>query len=656
MPSAAPLFVISFRQRDELANAVGRGGWQPIAARRLANAAERFILSQAGIALVDARGACDEGLEAVRILADPVEANAAALIVLISKTDIPSVEDFFDAGATHYLASPFGDEELLNALRFAGRHAERLAHSFGHERRPLDDALEWRLDEGTVTLGTRAAEILGIEDTVAEQYWLAALGDAAADAERTIAKVRNSGEPRVFAHRIRGERIVHHLSLVEGAVSGRIELPQAEASPRSAVHRDPLTGLANARGVRRWIEARLGESDREPLVLLLVGLSRIGTINAAQGHEAGDALLRRAARKIEDVMVAQPSGDRLLARLSGGQFAVGLAPHVEADEAVRLARQLIEGIAGDAPGGVPARCGIYTAERSDDPATVIRNASMALANAERDSSPVTFYAPGDGAAFAERTRLEHELGPAIARGEIEIVYQPQIAVAAGNVVGVEGLARWRHPELGEIGAEALFAAADRADQLLALSHHIQKKALATAARWTGAMAALRVAINVTAGELAESDFTNRMLELPSETGFPIERLTIEVTESGLVTDLAEAAERLAALRSSGMRIAIDDFGTGYSSLAYLKSLPLDYLKLDKSFSVDAEGGPRDRVIVSGVIEMARSLGLSVIAEGVETEAQLAFLAEQRCALYQGYLCSPPVDETALKTLIDAQTG
>ncbi|MBC7987633.1 MAG: EAL domain-containing protein, partial [Sphingomonadaceae bacterium] len=253
---------------------------------------------------------------------------------------------------------------------------------------------------------------------------------------------------------------------------------------------------------------------------------------------------------------------------------------------------------------------------------------------------------------ARATRLEMDLRNALERDEIEVLFQPQVGVTSGAVIGAEALARWRHPAYGELGAATLFAAADRSDHLVELSEHIQRKAAAEAARWPAALDALRLAINVTAADIARPDFVARFAAIVDDSGLARGRVTVEVTESGLIADLGGAADILAELRAGGFRVAIDDFGTGYSSLAYLKSLPLDYLKIDKRLSGDIEGSPRDRIVVRGVIEMARSLGLTVIAEGVESEAQLALLAEEGCAIYQGYLCSPPVGAEELTGLVE----
>jgi EAL domain-containing protein (putative c-di-GMP-specific phosphodiesterase class I) len=240
---------------------------------------------------------------------------------------------------------------------------------------------------------------------------------------------------------------------------------------------------------------------------------------------------------------------------------------------------------------------------------------------------------------------------ALDRDEIEMLFQPQVSVTSGKIIGVEALARWQHPVHGELGAATLFAVAEQSDYLLALSQHIQQRAAAQAAAWPESLSKLRMAVNVTSQDIGRAGFSENFLAMIDASGFPRARLTVEITESGLIEDLNAAATLLASLRAGGCRVAIDDFGTGYSSLAYLKALPLDYLKIDKKLAQDIAGSTRDRIVVRGVIDMARSLGLAVIAEGVETEEQLSLLAREGCNYYQGFLCGEPLDVVALEHLM-----
>jgi diguanylate cyclase (GGDEF)-like protein len=664
----APLFILSFRHRDELSRIAEGAGWQPIAARRADNAEARFVASGASVAVIDARGALSEGEEAVRAIGDSAEANAAALLVLLSKGDAPALEAFHRHGATHFLVSPFPEAQLIQALQFARRHAERVGGDLRTTRRAGEaaDSASWRWQPGSRTVDLSPALARQVGFGAGESGQRISLMDlfrrldpkgrrAARDA---VDRLLATGEATAFAHDEQGgERIAHHLRRSEGGVIGR-----AEAIGRGTGGRDPLTGLADGRAARAWIAERLGAEGQAgtvagncPLVALLISVSRYDAINAAFGRQTGDAVLQAVARRIER-HVGGGARPRLVARMAGAEFAVLLAAPAGVADGRFLAGELIEAIgrpfiSGDHVIALGSRAGVAGAEPGDDAAALLRRASAALAEAGEDGAPVRVLEEGAESATARGDRLEVDLRRALDADEIEIRFQPQVSVTSGEITGAEALARWNHPQYGELGAATLFGVAEGSDYLAQLSDHVQRKAIAAAAAWPASLAGLRLSVNITAADIARPGFAAQFIDAVRESGFAPERLTVEVTESGLIEDLAAAAALLAELRSGGLRVAIDDFGTGYSSLAYLKALPLDYLKLDKRLSQDIAGSPRDRVVVRSVIEMARSLGLGVIAEGVETEEQLALLAEQGCTLYQGFLCAPPVAAEELAALI-----
>ncbi len=659
----APVFLLSFRQRGELTAMTERCGWLAVGARRVDAAERRFIGSGAAIAVVDARGAFAEGLAAVRTLADAVEANGGALLMLLSRGDVAALAQVHAAGATQYLASPFGEAEYCQALRFAERHAERIGGHGAATRTALaaGDALTWQWRRGTamVTLSAALAQSIGRSPGPHAIGGLAReLG--ASGLRRARAAVRavvEQGLPTAFAHDAEGARVVHHVQSADGMVTGRVEELEERAVRPVTGGRDPLTGLSDANAARAW----LGSALRPPaageggVAVLLLSVSRFEIINAAFGRGVGDALLRIVARRIERLALR---GRRLIARMAGAEFIVGLPAPATMAEAAFLGRALVDAacrpfVAGEHVVTLGAHVGIAVAEAGEiDAAALLRRASGALADAKAgDGSPVRLLSAREEDAAAEASRLEVDLRSALTGNEIELLYQPQISVPTGRIVGVEALARWRHPRLGELGAETLFAAAERSDYLVQLSQHVQRQVVAEVARWPASLAHLRVAINITAVEMAAPAFAEGFLALIDEAGVPRPRITVEVTETGLIEDLNVAADLLAALRAGGLRVAIDDFGTGYSSLAYLKALPLDYLKIDKRLSQDISGSVRDRIVVRGVIDMARSLGLAVVAEGVETAEQLSLLAREGCNFYQGYLSAPPLDLPALEAMV-----
>ncbi|MEN2785370.1 putative bifunctional diguanylate cyclase/phosphodiesterase [Sphingomonas qilianensis] len=649
----APLYILSFRQRDELAALGARAGWQVVAARRAEGAERRFLASGSAVAVIDARGALSDGLAAAVALDGAVGSNGGAMLVLVSRGDTDAIPRFYDAGATHFLASPFSEAEFIQSVRFAGRHATRMAGEW-RATAPADP-LGWRLDlrERALQITPALARLLAIAEDSAPRALLRTLDPGerrtALDALRRVA----TRPATAFAHDITGVgRVVQHLQ--HDAQAQRIDAlvePLGSVPDSTAAMRDALAGARDSGGARRWLDRRLATGA--PLSVILIALNRFEMVNTAYGRAAGDALLRGAHRRIAQAARETLEKGALVARMGGSEFLVATErPRARID----LAIERIVGamgrpyVVGDAIAVLGCRIGMAVRGPADDATALLRRAGTALADAKASDS-ATLRVAASGEQEAPIDRLAAELGPAIDRGEIDILFQPQVAMADGRIVGVEALARWEHATLGTIGADLLFAAAARADLEIALSDHIQHIVLARAAAWPLALARLRLSLNLTAGDIARPGFADLFLDRIGRSGFARTRLTLEITESGLIEDLNIAATLLTTLRAAGCRVAIDDFGTGYSSLAYLKSLPLDYLKIDKKLAQDITGTARDRVVVRGVIDMARSLGLSVIAEGVETQEQLELLAKEGCQYYQGFLCSEAISSVALVELM-----
>ncbi|MDB5673236.1 MAG: diguanylate cyclase [Sphingomonas bacterium] len=658
MTVPASLFILSFRQRDELAALAAGAGWQVVAARRAAGAERRFLSSGATVAVIDARGAASDGLAVTRALSDTIEANGGALLVLVSRGDIAMLGDFHDAGATHFLASPSSEAEFLQMLRFAARHAERLAGEWREGARKRE--LGWRYEPGSgvVHLSPALTDLLGLNEQVGIATVLRRIdrperGTAIAALRRLSAR----HPVTAFAHDMIGHgRVVQHLQF--DAESGRVEVVVELLGAVPTPDIDPGEASGDGRdaaGARSWINRQLETANQVPLFAMMVALNRFDVVNNAYGRTAGDHLLRAASGRIIEAVEDLLGKQARAARVGGSSFLV--TARVERGRidlvAERIARELARPfVIGESIAVLGCRIGMAEAMGGDDAASLLRRASEALADA-RDSDSATMRVAGQDGGDGTIDRLSVELHRAIDRGEIEILFQPQVSVSTGIMLGVEALARWEHGEHGTIGAETLFAAAARADLEIGLSDHIQRLALERAAAWPAMLSGLRLSLNLTAGDIARPGFADLFLDRVDASGFPRNRLTLEITESGLIDDLGNAAALLTTLRSAGCRVAIDDFGTGYSSLAYLKALPLDYLKIDKKLAQDITGTTRDRVVVRGVIEMARSLGLTVIAEGVETAEQLDLLAKEGCQIYQGFLCSGAVTGAALEELLAA---
>jgi EAL domain-containing protein (putative c-di-GMP-specific phosphodiesterase class I)/GGDEF domain-containing protein/ActR/RegA family two-component response regulator len=658
---SAPLFLLSFRFRDELAAMASELGWRVIAARRAAGATQRFIASGAIIAVVDLRGAAAEGLEAVAALSEAVEMNAAALLVIGARGKPEQLAQALTAGATHVLGGTFNDVNFVLALRSAERHALRLLANIDpqHVRADVwrDEHMGWEEALGRVVLSPALAAQLRVEpSSLALERFVALLPrPAQAALEDTLAQVRADGKPRAITHRLStGDRgtVAHHVRLDSrtGQLQGLIEASLAPHDAEPPRTKDQLTGLSTIAAARQWLVSR----HDQRLMLLMIGLTRFEMINGAFGRITGDAVLRSLGRRVERIIAEVCGTEYSVARLSGATFLVAGA--VPVDRRTILIGELTAAIERPviAEGHeVRVGCCIGGAEThpGESVPDLLRRVNAILVQARAQLSNSVIIHNTSAEAANDDIALATDLRAALDRNEIDVLFQPQVAISTGEIIGVEALARWQHPKLGMLGAATLFAVAEQSNYLVALSAHIQRRAVEAAAGWPAALQKLRLAVNVTAQDIARVGFAAGFLRMLDESGFARARLTVEITESGLIADLGAAADLLAELRDGGCRVAIDDFGTGYSSLAYLKALPLDYLKIDKALAQDIVGTLRDRVVVRGVIDMARSLGLAVIAEGVETEEQRVALAAQGCNYYQGFLCAEALDITALEKLM-----
>lgn len=248
---------------------------------------------------------------------------------------------------------------------------------------------------------------------------------------------------------------------------------------------------------------------------------------------------------------------------------------------------------------------------------------------------------------AARSGTAAALVAALEQEAIEILFQPQFAAADGTIVGAEALARWHHPEQVLLGGAELFEAAERSGLVVELSRHVAGAALSAAAAWRED---LRLSLNVTAADLAEARFADTIAAAIAASGFPADRLTLEITEQALVTDLERSAKRLAQLADQGVRIALDDFGAGFCNFGYLKRLPLHYLKLDRSMVEGIDENARDLAVLRGILSMAQALGLEVIAEGIERETQRDAVVREGCFAWQGFLGARPISAEAFAVM------
>jgi diguanylate cyclase (GGDEF)-like protein len=381
---------------------------------------------------------------------------------------------------------------------------------------------------------------------------------------------------------------------------------------------------------------------------LFIDMDRFKNVNDTFGHHVGDGLLLEVGRRLSTLVRESD----IVARLGGDEFVLVLADtgHSAQRTAAALAGEIIATLSrvylveGHELHSTPSLgIGVFPQD-GVDPDTLLKNADLAMYHAKAAGRHnFQFFTAAMNEATAERLALEGGLRTAIERNELSLHYQPQVDVASGRTVALEALLRWRHPQLGHVPPLKFIPVAEDTGQIEAIGAWVLDQALAQVARWHAAgHAPLRVAVNLSAQQLRTDGFVERVALGLQTHRLPGTALELEITESVAMRDPARTADMLLQLRGLGVSLAIDDFGTGHSSLAYLKQLPLNCLKLDRSFVMDLEHDANDAAICTATIQMAHSLGLGVVAEGVENPAQLAFLRRVHCDLVQGYHFSKPM--------------
>lgn len=432
---------------------------------------------------------------------------------------------------------------------------------------------------------------------------------------------------------------------------------QRTAELEHLVYHDPLTQLPN----RVLFEDRLNqglaaaERNAQPLAVLLLSVDRFKKVNDSLGHATGDLLLYALAERITDCF---PSGETV-ARFEGDEFAV-LLPHVRGTEEIAGATAQIQRCLAlpFTLGGhelfITLSIGVSLFPHDgDNVETLLKNSGAALYRAkEAGGNNCQFYTSDMNAKALKRLWLESSLRRALEREEFIVYYQPKVETDSLKIVGMEALVRWRHPELGLVSPSEFIPVAEDTGLIEPLGEWVLRTACAQNKAWQDAgLPPLRVAVNISGRQFQRHDLLATIRRTLDETRLPAHQLELELTESSIMKNHEQAIGTLGELKAMGVRISIDDFGTGYSSMQSLKRLPIDVLKIDRSFVQDATTDPDSAALIMGIIALAHNLRLRVVAEGVETEEQRRFLHLLRCDQMQGYLFSKPLPPEAFAELI-----
>ncbi|MEE4670678.1 EAL domain-containing protein [Pseudomonas alliivorans] len=447
------------------------------------------------------------------------------------------------------------------------------------------------------------------------------------------------------------------LSHIVGFFSDLSSRRAAEERMRYLAHFDELTGLAN----RSLFNERLREarervrSGGRSLALLHINLDRFKLLNESLGHEIADQLLRHIARRLSNAM---PEADTV-ARLSGDEFGVLFDSYSNLSSLARVTNRLLGklrvplSVAGHEL-VIRASVGIsLLSESAREVSALVSQANMAMQHAKHlGGNNFQFFTESLQASTLERLQMEIQLRRAIEDHQLLVFYQPKLSLRSGRLDSAEALVRWHHPQRGMVPPGEFIGLAEETGLIGAIGEFVLRKACWQACEWQRqGMAPIRVSVNLSVHQLRQGKLVSLVRQVLEETGLEPQWLELELTESQLLDSVEHIIATFQQLRELGVKLAIDDFGTGYSSLSYLRRFPVDYVKIDRAFISGLGDGTEDAAIIQAIISMAHSLGLKVVAEGVENQSQLEFLREHGCDEVQGYLISRPIEASAMAAML-----
>jgi diguanylate cyclase (GGDEF)-like protein/PAS domain S-box-containing protein len=609
------------------------------------------------------------------------------VVMMTGLEDVQSIARAFEVGATDFITKPINWTILAHRVHYMLRASAAINELKQNQRRlsnaqRIGEMGDWECDVASDRMvpSEQAWRIFGHDPSQGElslEQWLAIVHEDDAPALREAwQQAVASGQPFAIDHRIvhpNGQlRHVHQQVEVttHGADGGALHLAgavhditrhkEAEEQIRRLAHYDPLTGLPNRLLFTEQLQKALSLALRHgrQAAIMFVDLDHFKRVNDTLGHNAGDELLRVVAKRLSSSLRSNDSVTRgsvnatqnSIARLGGDEFIVLLTEISEAADAAAVARRIVAALAEPVTVqgteifvGASIGVAMYPCD-GEDIDTLLMHADTAMYRAKAAGrGGFQFYDRSMNAQALERLQMEARLRRALDRNEFVLHYQPRVDVRTGRILSAEGLIRWQHPERGIVPPGEFIKMAEDTGLVMPIGEWAINVACRQVAQWRGlGLGVIPVAVNLASTHLQERGLPALVAAALRRHGVPASSLELEVTESILMTEPELSIAIAGELAAMGVRMSIDDFGTGYSSLSYLKRLPIDALKIDRSFVRDLETDPDDEAIVSAIIVLAHALKLKVVAEGVETPAQLAFLKSRHCDEYQGFLSSRAV--------------
>ena len=669
------------------------------------HACELIATQQFDLALLDLRMPAVDGFAVMAYLEN--QQPECGSIVISGESSFTAVSRALRRGALDYIRKPFDPEELIATVKgVVGKQSLLKAHEYIQVRLEKSEALHryivnsspdivFMLDaEGHFCfinskveslLGYKPVELCGrhfrhiLDDRdVARGIYALNAPDISADNPRTLEiRLKTRGSRRATRHfeitafPIDPQSWTHN-SRTQGGGSGQnasyygtardvTERKEAEAFINFQAYHDLLTRLPNRALFKDRLELAITHArrERQKLAVMFLDLDRFKVINDTLGHAMGDRLLQAVTQRLESCL---RKGDTL-SRFGGDEFTL-LLPSIHSNEdASQIARKLIKTLKApfvlgehEVFVGVSIGISIYP-EAGDTMDQLIQNADIAMYNVKaRGKDSYRFFSESMSIDSTNRLHLERDLRLALERGELRVFYQPQVCAATDQVLGLEALVRWQHPERGLLYPRDFLGLAEETKLISRLSEQVLDQACRDVGQWIRAgHQDLRLAVNLSPVEVEHPRFVETLMDRVNANRFPPGNLEIEITENVIMNDLEQISQKLRELADLGVRIAIDDFGTGYSSLNYLHRLPIHTLKVDQSFVKAIRSGVDDACIVNAIIAMAHGLKLEIVAEGVETDKQLEYLRTLGCHQVQGFFYGPAQPATDISKLLALTT-
>jgi diguanylate cyclase (GGDEF)-like protein len=632
------------------------------------------------------------------------------IVMVTGMEDAASIEAAFESGATDFIAKPINwgllghrvhfllrAARALQGLRAANaRNATILAELLRSQGRLQQAQALARLGSWYYNVRTqllewsaetyRICEVLEGTVVSVEMFTAMVHSDDVAATQRTRLQVL-SGIAYQIEYRIHtATRMVWILETAEpeldeggrvcgllGAVQDVTDRKLTESRIARLAYFDGLTGLPNRESFQDRLRSEISRAEREGrrLAILFMDLDGFKSINDTLGHETGDLVLREAADRLRNVIrlsdlisrVDVDNADTQLARLGGDEFTALITdmadPHDALVVATRIGEQMRSPfLVAERDLRLTASIGIALfPDDGGDVATLLKHADTAMYYAkEQGRNNVQYYSAALTRRAVERMNLERDLRTALELGQFELAYQPQLDTRSGRIESVEALIRWTHPQRGPIPPMDFIPLAESNGLIVPIGEHVLRMACAAAAVWRRDGHAVRVAVNLSPVQLRHPHLVQTVIDALARSGLAPELLELEMTETAFLEDSASALATLRALRATGLRLALDDFGTGFSSMSYLQRMPLNTIKIDQSF---VKGLPMDNdsvSIVRAIISMAKSLGLEITAEGVETAEQAEMLTDMRCEILQGWYIGRPAPAAEISSLLTRRPG